>query len=99
MSFVHTFAGNPLDRADIRRRDPDWLARAAADPASRYLPFWQLNVLIDGAGHSVESSDLAFQLASRSAFREAYERSKPVVLEPIIRVDIEGPSLFLGAYI
>jgi NAD+ diphosphatase len=45
LSFVHTFAGNPLDRADTRRRDPEWLARAAVDPATRYLPFWQLNVL------------------------------------------------------
>lgn len=51
MSLIHTFAGNPLDRADALRRDPAWLARAVADPGSRYLPFWQLNVLLDPAGH------------------------------------------------
>jgi elongation factor G len=56
-------------------------------------------VLNDGAAHAVDSSDLAFQLASRSAFREAYARAKPVVLEPIMRVEIEGPSEFQGAYI
>ena len=50
MSLIHTFAGNPLDRADTSRRDPAWLARATVDPASRYLPFWQLNVLLDPAG-------------------------------------------------
>ena len=47
MSFTHVFAGNPLDRADAKRRDPEWLAAAASDPASRYLPLWQLNVLLE----------------------------------------------------
>jgi elongation factor G len=56
-------------------------------------------VLNDGAAHAVDSSDLAFQLASRSAFREAYAKAKPVVLEPIMRVEVEGPSEFQGAYI
>jgi hypothetical protein len=50
LSLIHTFAGNPLDRADTSRRDPAWLASATVDPASRYLPFWQLNVLLDPAG-------------------------------------------------
>lgn len=46
MSILHTFAGNPLDRADALRRDAEALARAAADPGSRYLLLWNLNVLI-----------------------------------------------------
>lgn len=50
MSFVHTFAGNPLDRADTRRRDEDWLAQAARSEQARYLPMHQLNVLVDGLG-------------------------------------------------
>ena len=48
MSLVHIFAGNPLDRADALRRDPKWLDGASADPASRYLPFAKLNVLLSG---------------------------------------------------
>jgi len=50
LSLIHTFAGNPLDRADAARRDPEWLARAQVDPGSRYLPLWQLSVLLDGEG-------------------------------------------------
>ncbi|MGA0840032.1 MAG: NAD(+) diphosphatase [Pseudomonadales bacterium] len=50
MSLVHTFAGNPLDRADALRRDPNWLARAEAAAESRFLPFANLNVLLDDAG-------------------------------------------------
>ncbi len=48
--MIHTFAGNPLDRADAQRRDPRWLARAIDDPASRYLAFAELNVLVESSG-------------------------------------------------
>lgn len=48
MSFVHTFAGNPLDRAESKRRDEGWLGAAARDPTSRYLPFADLKVLLRG---------------------------------------------------
>jgi elongation factor G len=51
----------------------------------------------DGASHSVDSSDLAFQLAAIGAFREAYDRASPQILEPIMRVSIEGPVEFQGS--
>ncbi|MDP2306903.1 MAG: elongation factor G [Pseudomonadota bacterium] len=50
----------------------------------------------DGAAHQVDSSDIAFQLAAMGAFREAYPKAKPVVLEPIMKVGIEGPAEFHG---
>jgi elongation factor G len=45
----------------------------------------------DGAAHSVDSSDLAFQLAAIGAFREAYLRAAPEILEPIMKLSVEGP--------
>jgi NAD+ diphosphatase len=42
----HIFAGNPLDRCDVQRRDQQWLDAQASNPHSRFLPLWQLNVLI-----------------------------------------------------
>jgi elongation factor G len=54
-------------------------------------------VLNFGASHSVDSSDVAFQEAARGAWREAYDRGRPRVLEPIMRVAVEGPSEFGGA--
>jgi NAD+ diphosphatase len=42
----HVFAGNPLDRGDVQRRDQQWLDAQATNPRSRFLPLWQLNVLI-----------------------------------------------------
>jgi elongation factor G len=53
-------------------------------------------VLNDGQSHPVDSSDLAFQAASREAFKQAYAKAKPQILEPIMKVSVEGPSEFVG---
>jgi NAD+ diphosphatase len=45
----HVFAGNPLDRGDVYRRDQQWLDEQAHNARSRFLPLWQLNVLIQAA--------------------------------------------------
>ncbi len=50
----------------------------------------------DGAWHPVDSSDMAFQTAAIGAFREAYEKARPAILEPIMKVEVEGPSEFQG---
>ena len=54
-------------------------------------------VLNDGASHSVDSSDVAFQEAAKAAWREAYDKGAPKVLEPIMRVGIEAPTEFAGS--
>ena len=51
----------------------------------------------DGAAHSVDSSEMAFQAAARGAFREFYARAKPQILEPIMKLAVEGPSEFQGS--
>ena len=53
-------------------------------------------VVNDGQWHPVDSSDMAFQTAAIGAFREAFEKAKPVILEPIMKVEVEGPSEFQG---
>ena len=50
----------------------------------------------DGATHPVDSSDMAFQLASRSGFREAYGKANPHILEPVMKVAVETPTEFQG---
>ncbi len=50
----------------------------------------------DGQSHSVDSSDMAFQLAAIGAFREAYTKAGPQILEPIMKVTVEGPTEFQG---
>ncbi len=51
----------------------------------------------DGASHSVDSSDMAFQAAARGAFLEAYAKAKPVIQEPVMKVVVESPTEFQGA--
>jgi elongation factor G len=53
-------------------------------------------VINDGQSHPVDSSDIAFQLAAIGAFREAYNKAKPCILEPIMKVSVEGPTEFQG---
>ncbi|MBN1525267.1 MAG: elongation factor G [Spirochaetales bacterium] len=52
--------------------------------------------IIDGNSHAVDSSDIAFQSAAVGAFKEAYRKAKPEVLEPIMKVVVECPNEFQG---
>ena len=50
--------------------------------------------LTDGAFHAVDSSELAFKLASVYAFRAAYSQAAPTVLEPVMMVEVTVPGEF-----
>ena len=50
----------------------------------------------DGATHPVDSSDMAFQQAAQGAFRQIYMKAKPIILEPIMKVTVEGPTEYQG---
>ena len=50
----------------------------------------------DGQTHPVDSSDMAFQSAGIGAFRQVYSKAKPQILEPIMKVSVEGPTEFQG---
>jgi len=56
-------------------------------------------VLEDGTHHPVDSSDLAFQICAREAFVDAFKRSRPALLEPIVKVEVEAPSEFQGSIV
>jgi len=61
------------------------------------FPIVNIRCLInDGQSHPVDSSDIAFQSAAIGAFREAYSKAKPCILEPIMKVSVEGPTEFQG---
>ena len=55
--------------------------------------------LVDGKYHDVDSSDLAFRLCSRAAMKQAVRNGAPVILEPIMKVEVESPSEFQGTVI
>ncbi len=51
----------------------------------------------DGKAHSVDSSERAFFAAAVGAFRQAYMKARPVILEPVMKLSVEGPSEFQGS--
>src|SRR5207253_4766081 len=55
--------------------------------------------LIDGAYHDVDSSALAFEIASRAALREALREGHSVLLEPIMKVEVVTPEDYTGSVI
>ncbi len=52
--------------------------------------------LFDGSYHEVDSSELAFQIAGSMAFKEAAKKANPVILEPIMEVEVETPEDYVG---
>jgi len=52
--------------------------------------------LIFGSSHDVDSSEIAYKIAGSMAFQEAAKRAKPVILEPIMKVEILAPEKFMG---
>ena len=52
--------------------------------------------LTDGAYHDVDSSSLAFELAAKAAFKEAVTQAKPVLLEPVMAVEVITPEEYMG---
>ncbi len=53
-------------------------------------------VLIDGSFHSVDSDSLSFEIAAKQAFRHALPKTKPVLLEPIMKVEVVTPEEYMG---
>jgi elongation factor G len=54
-------------------------------------------VLVDGSYHTVDSSEMAFKIAGSMAFKSAYEQADPVLLEPIMEVEVSTPDEAVGA--
>lgn len=55
--------------------------------------------LVDGKYHSVDSNEMAFKMAAILAFKEAYKKCKPIILEPIMRIVIHVDSKYIGSVI
>lgn len=52
--------------------------------------------LLDGKHHSVDSSDYAFRMAGKTAVRDAVKEAGPILLQPVMRVEMHMPSVFVG---
>jgi len=94
--FVDEIKGGDIPREFISSCDKGFKACLAKGTVIGF-PIVGVKVTInDGQSHPVDSSDMAFQLAAIGAFRQAYNKAKPEILEPIMKVSIEGPAEFQG---
>jgi elongation factor G len=94
--FVDDVVGGAIPREFISAVEKGFKSMVGK---GRLLGFPVVNVRVvinDGASHAVDSSDIAFQEAARGAWREGFDRAKPRLLEPIMKVVVETPSEFSG---
>ncbi len=95
--FVDSIVGGVIPREFIPSCDKGF-QKAIVKGALIGAPITGVRCVInDGAYHAVDSSDIAFQLAAIGAFKEGYMKAKPVILEPIMKVVVEGPTEFQGS--
>jgi elongation factor G len=95
--FVNEITGGAIPTQYIASCEKGFRNSLAKGPKMEY-PVTGIKVVInDGASHSVDSSEMAFQAAARGAFLEGYAKAKPVIHEPIMKVVVETPTDFQGA--
>ena len=95
--FVDEIVGGSIPRDYIPSCDKGFQASMLKGVLTG-APITGIRCLInDGNSHSVDSSDMAFQQAAKGAFRQGYQKASPVIMEPIMKVAVEGPSEFQGA--
>jgi len=95
--FVDSIVGGSIPREFISSCDKGF-QKSLPKGALTEAPITGVRVTInDGASHAVDSSDVAFQLAAIGAFRQGYMKANPVLMEPIMKVSVEGPTEFQGA--
>ncbi|TGK12880.1 elongation factor G [Leptospira fletcheri] len=95
--FVNSIVGGSIPREYISSVDKGF--KSCLDRGSMIgFPIIGVKLTInDGSYHDVDSSDMAFQIAGRYAFRQGFSKASPQILEPIMRVEVDGPAEFQGA--
>ncbi|BCO10332.1 elongation factor G 2 [Desulfolithobacter dissulfuricans] len=95
--FVDEIVGGVIPREYIPSCDKGFQASMEKGPLTG-SPITGIRVVInDGSFHSVDSSDMAFQQAAKGAFKQGFQKAGPIIMEPIMKVAVEGPSEFQGA--
>ncbi|HEY4011269.1 MAG TPA: elongation factor G, partial [Acidobacteriaceae bacterium] len=97
--FVNDIFGGSIPRQFVPAVEKGIQETAARGYVAGYPVVDFRAVVYDGSYHDVDSSEMAFKLAGRLAFRAAMEHAKPALLEPIMKVEIEAPDEFAGAVI
>jgi elongation factor G len=94
--FVDKIVGGTIPREYIKPIDMGIRDALETGPYAGY-PMVDVKVtLFDGSFHDVDSSEMAFRIAASMALKEAVHKASPVILEPLMRVEVTLPEAFLG---
>jgi elongation factor G len=94
--FESKLAAGQLDGAFIQGVETGVMAAKDGGVIAGYPVVGCKVTLVDGAQHEVDSSPLAFQVAARAAFQEGMRKAGPVLLEPIMRIEVLTPEDHMG---
>ena len=99
MLFIDKVTGGRIPKNFIPAIEKGFRQMMDAGPVAGYPVVGLAITLDDGSFHDVDSSDMAFMLTARECFRENFNRMKPVLLEPIMLMEIECPEEFQGSVV
>lgn len=96
LQFVNEISGGNIPREFIPAIEKGFRASMANGVLAGYPVQTMKIVLTDGSYHDVDSDSLSFEICAKSAYREALPKAKPVLLEPIMKVEVLTPEQNMG---
>ena len=97
--FVNKIVGGVVPKEYIKPAESGMKETSESGVIAGY-PLIDVKVtLVDGSYHDVDSSEMAFKIAGSMAFKDGVKKCKPVLLEPMMKVEVEVPEDFLGSII
>ncbi|MGX5682066.1 elongation factor G [Schumannella luteola] len=94
--FESKVTGGRVPREYIPSVDAGFQAAMAVGVLAGYPMVGVKGILLDGAAHDVDSSEMAFKIAGSMSFKEAARKASPVLLEPLMAVEVRTPEEYMG---
>jgi elongation factor G len=94
--FVNGIVGGSVPKEFIPAIEAGAREAAESGPVGGYPLVGLRCTLYDGSFHQVDSSEMAFKIAGSMALRQAVEKAQPILLEPVMKVEVVAPEEFLG---
>ena len=94
--FVNKIVGGAIPKEFIPKIDEGIREAMQNGPLAGYQVVDMGVELYDGSYHEVDSSEMAFKIAASMAFREAAKKAKPILLEPVFKVEVTAPEDYMG---
>ena len=94
--FVDVSKGGVVPKEYIPSVEKGLMAAMNKGPFAGYPVVDVKCVLVDGSSHPVDSSDMAFQICAQMCFKQAFMKANPVLLEPMMKVEINTPDDYIG---